>query len=298
VRRTTAALVGLIVAGLALAGCTLAATTDLATPLPSGDAALPEAVGTPGFEPTLRFPSTPPPTSLASEVLVEGHGATVRANDLVVANYLGQVWDGPVFDSSYARGEVLAEHLSTLVPGWADGLTGRTVGSRVLLSVPPSEGYGAVGKPGSPIGGNDTIVFVVDLLGTFGTAACGDPTATRTGSPPDGVVVSGSPGAPPSIRVTDGTPEPSTPSTTVLARGSGAHLVPGTALVQIAATDWAGKHPGSTWNDSGPIQVSTRDGAPYAGLGAVPVGSRVLVLLPASAGVPAVASVVDVLAQT
>ena len=296
--RTTAALVGLIAAGIALAGCTLTSTTGLATPRPSGDAALPEVVGAPGVEPTLRFPATPPPTSLASEVLVEGHGATVGANDIVVANYLGQVWDGPVFDSSYARGEVLAEHLSTLVPGWADGLTGRTVGSRVLLSVPPPEGYGTAGKPGSPIGGDDTIVFVVDLLGTFGTAACGDPTATRTGAPPDGVVVSGSPGAPPSIRVTDGTPEPSTASTTVLARGSGAPLVPGTALVQIAATDWAGKHPGSTWNDSGPIQVSTRDGAPYAGLGAVPVGSRVLVLLPASAGVPAVASVVDVLAQT
>ncbi len=297
-RHRTAALAGAFAAALALAGCTLTSTTGRATPFPSGDAALPEVVGAPGAEPTLRFPPTPPPTSLASEVLVEGHGPTVHANDLVVANYVGQVWDGPVFDSSYARGEVLAEHLRTLVPGWADGLTGRTVGSRVLLSVPPSEGYGTVGKPGTPIGGNDTIVFVVDVLGTFGTAACGDPSATATGSPPDGVVVTGLPGAPPSIRVAAGTPEPSTPSTTVLARGSGAHLAPGNALVQIAATDWAGKRPGSTWNDSGPVQVSTRGGAPYAGLSTVPVGSRVLVLLPASGDVPAVASVVDVLAQT
>ncbi|OIQ78399.1 FKBP-type peptidyl-prolyl cis-trans isomerase FkpA precursor [mine drainage metagenome] len=297
-RRPTAALVGLIAAVLVLTGCTLTSTTDHATPLPSGDAAMPEVVGSPGTDPALRFPSTPPPTALASEVLIEGHGTTVHANDLVVANYLGQVWDGPVFDSSYARGEVLAEHLRTLVPGWADGLTGRTVGSRVLLSVPPAEGYGTVGKPGTPIGGNDTIVFVVDLLGSFGTAACGDPSAKTTGVPPDGVVVSGLPGAPPSIRVADGTPEPGRTSATVLARGSGAHLTPGTALVQIAATDWAGTHPGSTWNDSGPIQVSTRDGAPYAVLSAVPVGSRVLVLVPASGSVPAVASVVDVLAQT
>ncbi|HUX71277.1 MAG TPA: FKBP-type peptidyl-prolyl cis-trans isomerase, partial [Cellulomonadaceae bacterium] len=133
-RRPTAVLVAMIAAALALGGCTPASTGDRATPLPSGDAALPEVIGAPGAEPMLRFPSTPPPTSLASEVLVEGHGATVQANDLVVADYLGQVWDGPVFDSSYARGEVLAEHLRTLVPGWADGLTGRTVGSRVLLS--------------------------------------------------------------------------------------------------------------------------------------------------------------------
>ncbi|MCR6491806.1 FKBP-type peptidyl-prolyl cis-trans isomerase [Cellulomonas sp. P24] len=297
-RRPAAVLVGTFVAVLTFAGCTLTSTGDLATPRPSGDATLPEVIGAPGTAPTLRFPSTPPPSSLASEVLVEGDGPTVQANDLIVADYLGQVWDGPVFDSSYARGQVLVERLRSLVPGWADGLTGRTVGSRVLLSVPPSEGYGTVGKPGTAIGGGDTIVFVVDLIGSFGTTACGDPHATAAGSPPDGVVVSGLPGAPPSIRVVAGTPAPTAASATVLARGTGERLVAGTALVQIAATDWAGKDPGSTWDDSGPIQVSTRDGAPYAGLAAVPVGSRVLVILPSSGDVPAVASVVDVLAQT
>ena len=53
-------------------------------------------------------PGEAPPNAIASEDLVEGHGATVRANDLGVANHLGQAWDGPVSDSSYARGAVPA----------------------------------------------------------------------------------------------------------------------------------------------------------------------------------------------
>jgi FKBP-type peptidyl-prolyl cis-trans isomerase 2 len=40
------------------------------------------------------------------------------------------------------------------VPGWDKGLVGQTVGSRILLVVPPADGYGA----------KDTMVFVVDIL--------------------------------------------------------------------------------------------------------------------------------------
>jgi len=56
------------------------------------------------------------------------------------------------------------------VPGWDKGLVGQTVGSRILLVVPPADGYGAKGSPpiggeGSPpIGAKDTMVFVVDIL--------------------------------------------------------------------------------------------------------------------------------------
>jgi len=39
---------------------------------------------------------------------------------------------------------------------------GQTVGSRVLLVVPPADGYGAKGSP--PIGANERLVFVVEIL--------------------------------------------------------------------------------------------------------------------------------------
>lgn len=290
-----------VLCGIVLvAGCTLDTTTAPAT-IAATDAeaaTLPTVTGARGSAPTLTFPDSAPPDHLVAEVLVEGHGPTVRANDLVVADYVGQVWGGAVFDSSYTRGAVLASQLSSLVPGWADGLTGTTVGSRVLLSVPPSEGYGSKGNADVGITGKDTIVFVVDIRGSFGATASGEATATPTAPAPDGVVVAGKVGFPATVRVLSGTPAPLVASRTVLATGSGAPLRPGHALVQTAATDWAGADPGSTWHDSGPIQVSLASGQPFAVLVGVPVGSRVVVLFPATPDVPPVAAVVDVLAQT
>ena len=288
-----------VLAALALlAGCTLGTPTDDASSGSSGDAALPSVSGTIGVKPVIVFPASAPPTTLVSDVLIDGHGPTVSANDLIVANYLGQVWGGKTFDNSYDRRKVLATPLSKLVPGWADGLTGKAVGSRVLLALPPSEGYGVNGNTTAGITGTDTIVFVVDILGSFGASATGESTAIPAGQAPAGVVVSGKLGTPATVTVVAGTPAPLVATTTVLAIGSGAPLVAGQALVQVAATDWKGTDPGSTWDGSGPIQVSIDAGAPYAGLVGVRVGSRVVVVIPASGDVPAVASVVDVLAQT
>jgi len=43
-------------------------------------------------------------------------------------------------------------------------LVGKTIGSRVLLVVPPKDGYGSAGQAQAKISGTDTLVFVVDLL--------------------------------------------------------------------------------------------------------------------------------------
>jgi peptidylprolyl isomerase len=43
-------------------------------------------------------------------------------------------------------------------------VVGQTVGSRVLLVVPPADGYGAAGSASVGIDGTDTLVFVVDIL--------------------------------------------------------------------------------------------------------------------------------------
>ena len=42
-----------------------------------------------------------------------------------------------------------------------------TVGSRVLLVIPPDKGYGTAGNSGAGIKGTDTLVFVVDILAAF-----------------------------------------------------------------------------------------------------------------------------------
>ena len=49
--------------------------------------------------------------------------------------------------------------------GWDERLVGRTVGSRVILEIPPNKGYGAKGNKDAGIKGTDTLFFVVDILG-------------------------------------------------------------------------------------------------------------------------------------
>jgi FKBP-type peptidyl-prolyl cis-trans isomerase len=73
---------------------------------------------------------------------------------------------GKVFDSSYASGNLLSLPVGVgqLVPGFDKGIVGQTVGSRVLLVLPPADGYGKAGNPQAGIKGTDTIVFVVDIL--------------------------------------------------------------------------------------------------------------------------------------
>ncbi|WP_152192409.1 FKBP-type peptidyl-prolyl cis-trans isomerase [Georgenia satyanarayanai] len=128
---------------------------------------LPIASGSFGDDPTLSFPGTPAPDGLQVAVLEAGDGTAVEAGDTIVVNYHGQVWDGKVFDSSFSRGSTISFPIGMgmVIGGWDDGLVGKAIGSRVLLSIPPEHGYGSRGVPQAGIGGEDTLVFVVDIVG-------------------------------------------------------------------------------------------------------------------------------------
>ena len=102
-------------------------------------------------------------TPVQRVVLKEGTGPAVKASDTVTVNYLGATYQAKSpFDESYS-GEPLTSSLSGLIQGWSIGLTGVKVGSRVLLQIPPSYGYGADGS-GESIPGNATLWFVIDVL--------------------------------------------------------------------------------------------------------------------------------------
>lgn len=106
------------------------------------------------------------PQRLQVVTLVEGEGPKVREGDSVTVDYLGQVWRAETpFDESFS-GEPTTFTLAEggLIDGWVEGLPGVSVGSRVLIVVPPDKGYGAAGA-GEQIPGDSTLVFVVDVLG-------------------------------------------------------------------------------------------------------------------------------------
>ena len=133
------------------------------------------AAATVGAAPTIKMPSGNPPANLTTKVLIKGTGPTVAAGDTVVVQYVGAIWrNGYQFDSSWKRsqpfGFTIGASPSQVIAGWDQGLVGQTVGSRVMLVIPPADGYGQKGSPQAHIKGTDTLVFVVDILGAFGSA--------------------------------------------------------------------------------------------------------------------------------
>lgn len=128
---------------------------------------LPAASGSFGEEPVLEFPTEQAPAGLHVKVLEEGTGPVVNPGREIEVNYHGQVWNGGLFDSSYKRGNTTNFPIGVgmVIKGWDETLVGKTVGSRLIVSIPPEKGYGARGVPQAGIGGTDTLVFVVDIVG-------------------------------------------------------------------------------------------------------------------------------------
>jgi peptidylprolyl isomerase len=245
-----------------------------------------------------------PPKTLKSDVLSQGNGPVVKKGDLLVADYLGEVYKtGKVFDNSYDRKVPAAFPIGTgsVIPGWDKTLVGVKAGSRMLLTIPPKQGYGTKGNPQAGIKGTDTLVFVVDVIASYPKS--GNPEKnTPVANLPTGIPqVSGTSGTPPTISVPKGTPPPKDPVVTVLAKGSGAPAKKGQlAVVEYSAVDWTGKALSSSWQQ-GPqgVPIGGPQPSPFDLLAGVPVGSRVLLTLPAQTGTDAtkqsVAVVIDVL---
>ena len=138
------------------AGKPCVATSD---PLPAGAPQVPVEVG-------------PPPAALVSKDLVVGTGAEVHAGDTVTVNYIGVACStGKIFDSSYkaSPAKPVTFPLTSVIPGWTQGIPGMKVGGQRLLGIPGDLAYGAQ-SPTPDIAPDETLWFVVDLTATAPTA--------------------------------------------------------------------------------------------------------------------------------
>jgi peptidylprolyl isomerase len=139
---------------------------------PSGESAkapawAPKIVENDGVPTGFDFKGTPEPgDQLRSAELVRGDGAVVEKGETIVVDYLGQVYKGKKpFDESFSAEPTSFQiGVGAVVPGWDKSLVGTTVGSRVVMAVPPEDGYGKKGNPQAGIKGDDTLYFVADIL--------------------------------------------------------------------------------------------------------------------------------------
>lgn len=132
-------------------------------------AGLPTVVRAADGRPGIIVPDSAAPKDLVVQTLIKGDGEKIAEDDTALVNYTGVTWaDKTVFDSSWDRGAAPFD-LTSVIPGFTQGLAGQTVGSQVLIVIPPELGYGEEGSGAVPA--NSTLVFVVDILGVDPPAA-------------------------------------------------------------------------------------------------------------------------------
>jgi peptidylprolyl isomerase len=155
---------------------------DVVAVKPASPAALKTATGTAvapkaGFPtvkfdskglPTVTVPATAQPSAFQEEVLIKGKGAKVGSDANVIVNYQLVLWrTGKVVsgNDTWASGQTATFNTGQVVAGFKQALEGQTVGSRVVVVIPPALGYGTAGNSQAGITATDDLVFLVDILG-------------------------------------------------------------------------------------------------------------------------------------
>ena len=205
-----------------------------------------------------------PTTKALVKTLSAGDGAIVCPGAKVKVNYVGALWNGTVFDSSYERGEPAEFSLTQVVKGWTYGLAHARVGDRLEVVIPASLGYGS--QPKGTIPANSTLVFVVDILGV-GRQNIADPSVLSSGVAtgeelPEGITVAGDAGAEPTLTIDESAGEALEASQTVLYK-------------QVVGGFGANGQTQSSWAQS-PLEAPVGS----AELTGYTIGSRLLVVAP------------------
>jgi len=118
-------------------------------------------------KPEVTVDAGEPPPDLRIDDLEVGSGPEATAGNKVEVHYVGVSWrTRKQFDASWDRGETFRFGLGggQVIKGWDEGVTGMRVGGRRRLVIPPGKAYGRQGA-GGVIGPDETLVFVVDLVG-------------------------------------------------------------------------------------------------------------------------------------
>jgi peptidylprolyl isomerase len=119
-------------------------------------------------KPQVDVPSDQAPSyQLEIEDIVAGDGEEATSGRIVEVHYVGVSWKtGEQFDASWDRGDTFKFGLGKgqVIRGWDEGVAGMKVGGRRRITIPPDMAYGKRGA-GGVIGPDETLVFVVDLVG-------------------------------------------------------------------------------------------------------------------------------------
>ena len=134
----------------------------------SNQGGLPTVIRATTGKPSILMPKGDAPTTLKTVTLIKGWGDKISLGhgQQVMLHYVGWIWGSSVsFESSWDNNAPLdfPYEKKQLVDGMLQAIDGATVGSQILMVIPPKLGYGNEARGNIPA--NSTLVFVVDILG-------------------------------------------------------------------------------------------------------------------------------------
>ena len=216
-------------------------------------------------------------------------------------NYLGQIWGGKVFDTTFTRQlSGFPIGVGQVIPGWDTAIVGKRVGSRLLLVIPPKDGYGSKGNSAIGVTATSTMVFVIDIVAEYNSSVTADPKATPVANVVNGITISGSMTSAAKVTIASGTAQPTAANVTLVDRGHGKNIKPGLVILQTVVTNWSGVTQASTWTLGTPDAETvgqTSNPSLLDKLVGMPIGSRFLAVIPKTSGQGPFIIVIDVVAQ-
>ena len=238
-----------------------------------------------GDEPEVKWNRAVKVDELGSKTLIEGTGDKVVKGDQAVVNlWAGNGASQKVVYSSYEKAapEAVKVDDAQLVKAIYAAVVDHTVGSRVEVVAPPADTFGDQGNPSLDIGPKDNLVFVVDIMDKVLTEPVG-----AAQSPPAGT---------PALTLKDGVPtgfdfsdSPKTPSDKLqvitLIQGTGTRVAKGdTTIMDYLGSVYGSKEVFDASYSRDPFTTPIGNGSVIPGwdqgLVDVPVGSRVLLVIP------------------
>ena len=290
--RRLVALLGILSVLLGLAACgdekKAAPSTHSTSSTPTVDAKGLDAVtvsGEFGKEPEVTWNGPVDVEELDSKTLIEGTGDQVAQGDLAVVHlWLGNGSSQKLAYSSYPEDTPQAVKVDDvqLVKAIYAAIADHTVGSRVEVVAPPADTFGDQGNPSLGIDPKDSLVFLMDIMGkaltgpdgTAQTPPAGAPTLTLKDDVPTGFDFSNSPNAP-SDKL----------QVITLIKGTGAEVAKGdTTIMDYLGSVYGSKEVFDESYSKDPFTTPIGKGSVIKGwdqgLVGVPVGSRVLLVIP------------------
>jgi peptidylprolyl isomerase len=261
--------------------------------------ALPQVTGAVGQRAAIALPTgVPAPTKLETSVLVQGSGERLSNGELVAVDYTVMNWTGSkMLGDTYSKDggktpnqpQVVTVGSGSLLPAWNSALSGARVGSRIEVVAPPSAAFGSQGNTQYGVGPNDVLVFVLDVVGAYQSAA--DITGTQgVQSDPSLPKVAGNPGSNPSVTIPVGGKPPADLVADTLIHGTGETVASGkTLILQYSGWDWnTGNNFDSSYTRGQAFSTVIGAGKVIkgwdVGLVGKHVGDRVLLVIPPALG--------------